>query len=91
MMCLVNALTIELPEDLLETLARRVATLVSEQGLATVSRWLGVEEAADYLRTTPDALRKAIQRGQVPAHQPYGPGTRYVLDRDELDAWVVQG
>ena len=80
---------IELPDQVVEALVTQVLAAIESRHAQAAGNWLSIEEAADYVRTTPDALRKAVQRGQVPAHQPLGPGTRYLFSRAELDQWAV--
>jgi len=82
---------IELPDSLVDDLVARIVAALAERLDGSSPRWLAIDEAATYLRTTPEALRKAAQRGQLPAHQPLGPGTRYLFDRRELDLWAAQG
>lgn len=50
---------------------------------ARMSPWFTVEEAADYLRTSPDAIRKRIDRGQLKSHRPEG--SRILLHEDDLN------
>jgi excisionase family DNA binding protein len=47
------------------------------------SPWLTIPEAAEYLRTTPAAVRKRIARGQLRASRPEG--SRILLRREEID------
>src|SRR4051812_29772806 len=47
------------------------------------SPWLTIPEAAEYLRTTPAAVRKRIARGQLKACRPEG--SRVLLRREEID------
>jgi excisionase family DNA binding protein len=79
------ALNLELPPEFVESLADAIAERLE---LPRESRWLDVAEAADHLTTSEDAVRKAAQLRQLPVHQPYGADSRYLFDRDELDAWV---
>ena len=47
-----------------------------------MTRYLTYSEAAEYLSLTPDALRKRVERGQIP----YIQDGRWVrFDREELD------
>lgn len=82
---------IELPNSLVDDVVARIVDALAERLDSSAPRWFAIDEAATYLRTTPDALRKAAQRSQLPAHQPLGPGTRYLFDRRELDLWASQG
>jgi excisionase family DNA binding protein len=87
----VDLAVIQLPDEVVEALVTRLLAAVESRQGSAAGTWLSVEEAADYVRTSPDALRKAVQRAQVPAHQPLGPGTRYLFNRGELDRWAVAG
>ena len=84
--CDVNV-TLEVPDELLPQLEQRVAAIVLAQldrELAT--RWLNVDRAADYLSTTPEAIRGLVKRQQLPVHRT--PSGRLLFDPVELDAWV---
>ena len=50
---------------------------------ARLSPWFTVEEAADYLRTSADAIRKRIDRGQLKSYRPEG--SRILLHQNDLD------
>jgi len=77
------------PETLINTLADAIAERLGAPSSATPqSPWLDVPGAAAYLNSTSDAVRKAAQRGQFPAYQPLGPGTKWFFHRDELDAFI---
>jgi Helix-turn-helix domain len=89
------AVLAQVAAPLLDTIITQIveqvaARLPSLDGSAH-SRWLDVQGAADYLLTTADAVRKAAQRGQLPGHQPYGPGSRWYFDPPELDAFIRSG
>lgn len=49
--------------------------------------YMGVERAAAYLDTTPEALRKLVQRRKVPYSQE-GPKCRLSFERRLLDEWM---
>jgi hypothetical protein len=83
-------LTIALPATLIAEIAEAVAERLREGDLVpAASPWLDVEGASDYLRMTPDAVRKAAQRGFLPAHQPFGKGSRYFFHVRELDEYLL--
>ena len=83
-------LSLAVPDALVSQLADAVAARLGDGAAASPqSPWLGVTAAAAYLDTTPDAIRKAAQRGLLPGHQPYGPGSRWYFDRAELDVFVT--
>jgi len=82
----IGPLALELPNALIETLAQRVAAIVLERLEGTSNRrWLTVDQAADYLGRTPEAIRGLVKRGELTAYKPDG---RLQLDREELDAWM---
>ena len=82
----IGPLALELPNALIETLAQRVAAIVLERLEATSSRrWLTVDQAADYIGRTPEAIRGLVKRGELTAYKPDG---RLQLDRVELDRWM---
>jgi len=63
------------------------AALAEQRG--AVSPWLTVLEAAEYLRTTEDAIRAMVRRSDVPSHRT-ATGRR-LFRRDELDAYATAG
>jgi excisionase family DNA binding protein len=80
-----NLLSTSAQEALVHLIDERVAAkLASLASPAPTSPWLTVDEAAEYLRTTPGAIRKRISRKQVKAHRPEG--SRILLRREDLDA-----
>ncbi len=81
--------TLVLPEELLATLAERVATLVrerAEQG-EPGSPWLGFEQARAYLGLSRDQLYKLTAARAIPVRKKQG-GQGLRFRRDELDAWL---
>jgi excisionase family DNA binding protein len=64
-------------------LRARVAELERDRRSAADSRWLSVEQTADYLDTTPKAIRARIGRGRLPVVRD---GRRVYVDRQALDA-----
>jgi excisionase family DNA binding protein len=78
-------LTVELPVDQFDALARRVAELLSE---SRDDGFLDVAGAAEYLALTPKAVRHKVERGQLPHHRV---GRRVLFDRAELREWVGRG
>lgn len=51
-------------------------------------RLLNVPAAADYLGTTPDAVRKLVQRRQIPFMRQGKRALRF--DIRQLDAWISE-
>jgi Helix-turn-helix domain len=63
---------------------RRVVREELAVATRSVSPWLGVEGAADYLSTTPEAIRSRVRRGElVPVRR-----RPTIFAREDLDAWV---
>ena len=82
----IGPLALEIPKDLIDSLAERVAAIVLERLDAAPDRkWLTVDSAAEYIDRTPDAIRGLVKRGELTAHKPDG---RLQLDREELDGWM---
>ena len=79
-------IAVPLPETLVDALVARVA----EQVFARLERerggYLDVDGAAEYLASSPGAIRKLVERGQIPVHR--APNGRLLFDREELSAWV---
>ena len=84
-------LTLAWPDALVTQIADAVCERLVDGGDPTPSRspWLDVAGAAAHLEMTTDALRKAAQRGLLPAHQPFGKGSRYFFHRRELDEHIL--
>lgn len=82
----IGPLALEVPNALIETLAQRVAAIVLERLEATSNRrWLTVDQAADYIGRSPDAIRGLVKRRELTGYKPDG---RLQLDRQELDQWM---
>jgi Helix-turn-helix domain len=87
-----GVLSIELPENVLDALADRVAARVLErlergQG---GERWLDAKQAADYLGLSINALHKLTAARQLPAEQE-APGHKLWFRRSQLDDWRSGG
>ena len=54
-----------------------------------LDKWIGIEEAADYLGVNKDTIRNWIKKGRgIPAHKI---GKQWKFKIGELDAWVKSG
>lgn len=53
-------------------------------------KWVGIEEAADYLGVNKDSIRNWIKKADsgIPAHKI---GKQWKFKKTELDAWVKSG
>jgi hypothetical protein len=85
-------LAIELPENVLDALAERVAARVLErlENGQEGDRWLDAKQAADYLGLSINALHKLTAARQVPAEQE-APGHKLWFRRSQLDHWRSGG
>ena len=78
---------LQLSQDDLEQTLKRVLQQVVTSSAA--DRWFTVEQAAEHLSMSEDALRQLLRRGRVPAHRI---GERRIrFSRAELDAWIRSG
>ncbi len=80
-----NEIRVEVPDELVEAIARRAAELVRAE-LAS-PEWLTLAEAADRYRTTAGALRWRAQRGRLPGA--VKDGARWLVNARELDAELL--
>ncbi len=52
-------------------------------------RWIGIEEAANYLGVNKDTIRNWIKKDtEIPAHKI---GKLWKFKKSELDAWIKSG
>lgn len=57
---------------------------------AQMDKWVGMEEAADYLGVNKDSIRNWIKKADsgIPAHKI---GKQWKFKKTELDGWVKSG
>ncbi len=55
-----------------------------------VDKWVGMEEAADYLGVNKDSIRNWVKKADsgIPAHKI---GKQWKFKKTELDGWVKSG
>ena len=82
-------LTLACPPELITLIADAVSERLNGDPSPSRSPWFDVPGAAAYLEMSPGAVRKAASRGLLPAHQPFGPGSRYFFHRHELDEYIL--
>ena len=51
-------------------------------------RWIGVEEAAQYLGVKPSTIRDWIKKTSIPANKI---GKQWKFKKNELDEWIKSG
>lgn len=85
------SLSINLPDDVLEQLAQRVADILEERvaardpGQQRADRWLTVDQAAEYIGSRPQRVYDLRSSGRLTRH---GDGARALVDRHELDQLI---
>ena len=62
-----------------------MGNLNSSVSVSPAKRWLRIEEAAQYSKTTPGFIRAQIRGGTLLAARA---GNRYVIDRNDIDAFL---
>jgi excisionase family DNA binding protein len=77
------AFRLELPEELLAELARRVSAILEPK---PVSPYLSVSEAAELLRAKPQRIYDLLSSGRLTRHKD---GSRVLVSRDEIDAYLT--
>ena len=51
-------------------------------------KWIGLEEAADYMDVTKDTVRNWIKKTDIPAHKI---GKLWKFKKSEIDEWIKSG
>lgn len=51
-------------------------------------KWIGIEEAAEYMDVTKDTVRNWIKKTDIPAHKI---GKLWKFKKSELDTWIKSG
>lgn len=59
--------------------------------MEATDEWVSINEAAKWLKLHHQTIRKAINSGDLIAHQPGGPGSPWRIHRRALHAWVARG
>jgi excisionase family DNA binding protein len=80
-------ITIENLEAVLGRIDQRLEAI--EQRLDGERTWFTVDQAADYVATTPKAIRHTIQGGRLAAHKTAN--SRILIHRDDLDRFARGG
>lgn len=89
-----NGLALELPDELVEQVAERVAAILAERQRETgdesprVSGYLDVAGAAAFLACPSSRIYALVSAQRLPVHRD---GSRLLFDRAELRAYVAAG
>ncbi|MBA2643148.1 MAG: helix-turn-helix domain-containing protein [Actinobacteria bacterium] len=81
-------IVLSVPESVIEAIADRVATIVVAEIMSTtttVTPYMTVAEAAEYLRWSKNAIYKLTAARAIPHHKH---GGRILFRRDVLDEWL---
>ncbi len=74
-------------DRLLDLLAERLATRLSQDPGRLYPRLLTVEQTADYLGRTPEAMLQLTRSGQLPTVRD---GRLLLFDRLDLERWIAE-
>jgi excisionase family DNA binding protein len=81
------SIALELPEELLDAVAKRAAQIVLEQ-TSEPDEWLTSDQAAQYLKCGRRRIFNLVSDGRIPVHRE---GVRLMFLKSELDAWIKSG
>jgi excisionase family DNA binding protein len=81
-------LALELPDELVEQVAARVAVILADRQPADVDGFLDVAAAADFLACPVSRVYALVSANRLPVHRD---GSRLLFDRGELRDYVNQG
>jgi excisionase family DNA binding protein len=84
-----RGLTLDLPPELIETIAQRVAEILTEhQNGHEPDAYLDVPGAAEFLACPTSRIYSLVSAKRLPVHRD---GSRLLFDRAELRAYVANG
>jgi excisionase family DNA binding protein len=83
-------LTVDVPHEIVETIARRVLELTREEQQEPSGAWLDTAGAAEYLGMPKTTLHKLTAARGIPFEQE-GPGCKLYFKRSDLDTWRRRG
>lgn len=85
-----NALTIDIGDELLEQIAERAAQMVTERQAEPVAGgWLrGAEKIAEYIDCSTSRVYSLVSAKRIPVHHD---GSALIARRSELDRWLESG
>jgi hypothetical protein len=81
--------TLDLPPELLDAIAERVAAILAAREAPADDGWLrGAEAIADYIGSTASRVYALVSARRIPVEHD---GAAIVAKRRALDAWIEQG
>jgi excisionase family DNA binding protein len=81
----VTALSIDLPDEVLEAIAQRAAAILAERQGPAASPWLSTEQAATYIAAKPDRIHDLVALEKL---APRRDGRRLLFKREDLDNYL---
>jgi excisionase family DNA binding protein len=81
------SIALELPEELLEAVAKRAAEIVLGQA-PEPDEWLTSDQAAQYLKCGRRRIFNLVSEKRIPVHRE---GVRLMFLKSELDEWIKSG
>jgi excisionase family DNA binding protein len=84
----VNPLTLSVPPELVQEIARQAAVIVLASQPDQPERWLNVEQAAGHLACGRDRIYALVSARRIPHHRD---GSRLLFRVSELDQFVRDG
>jgi excisionase family DNA binding protein len=76
---------IEVPKKLIDAIAERVVSLLSERVESEPERWIGVDQAAVHLACPKSRIYDLVSARRIPHERD---GSRLLFRRADLDEWV---
>ena len=80
-----TALSIDLPDEILERIAHRAAELLAERQAPASSPWVDADGAAEYLATSRERIYDLVALEKL---TPRRDGRRLLFRREDLDAYL---
>lgn len=87
---MVNAINVNVGDELVEQIARRAAELLAERPEEpSADGWLrGAERIADYIDAPRSRVYALVSARRIPVHHD---GSALIARRSELDQWLLRG
>jgi excisionase family DNA binding protein len=84
-----SALVLDLPDELVDVLAERVAARLANRQSGEGGGWLrGAERIADYIDSPRSRVYALVSAGRIPVHRD---GSALIARKAELDDWIQSG
>jgi excisionase family DNA binding protein len=80
-------LAVRLPPEVIDVIARRAATIVSDELSAKPEPFIGVGEAAEHLACKPQRIYDLVSQRRLEFHRD---GRRLLFRRSDLDAYLAR-